>query len=118
MSRRIKCQGEILQNGKRGLKADHMDPSQHGQHILFGVVRDFALPVIHDFQTVIQENPGKICRHGSHIDWGIRECLADKRKRPDMIHVGVADEDGVKAALFLQGTEVGNRIFRAGLPDA
>lgn len=117
MSRRIECQGKPFQNGKGSLIADNVDTSQHGQDILFGIVRNLAFTVIHDLQTVIQKYPGEICGHGSHVDGSFRIRLADDRKGSDMVHMGVADQNGIQAALFLQGAEIGQWIFSAGLPD-
>lgn len=81
-------------------------------------MRNLVLFAAHDLQTVIQQNPGEFCRHSGHIDAGLRVGLADDRQGPDMIHVGMADDDGVQPALLLYGAKVGKGISGTGLPDA
>ena len=44
----------------------------HGGHVSFAVERDLFLPHGHDFQGVLQENPGQLHGHGGHINRDIR----------------------------------------------
>ena len=80
-------------------------------------MRNLIFSILHDLQAVIEQNPGQLRSHGSHIDPRIRIGFADDRKCPDMVHVGMADDDGIHAALFLYSPKIRNRILGCRLPD-
>ena len=118
MARGIKCQRKALQYGERSLIAQRMNPPQHGEDILLGVMGNLVLPVFHDFQAVVQKNPGQIRSHGCHINGNCGIGFADYGQSAYMIHVGMTDKDSVQPALLLYGAEIGKRVFPGGLTDA
>ena len=116
MPRRVEGQRKIIKDGEGHMVMNRVDAPQHGKDVLFRIVRDLILPGVHDLQTVIQKNPRQIRGHERHIDGSVRIGPADDRKRSDVIHMRVADEDGIHAALLLDRTKVRQRILCCRLP--
>ncbi len=118
MACRITGQGKSFKEGAGGLEPHSADAIQHGQHILLGVVGNLVLPAVHYFQAVIQQHLGQVRCHGRHVYGGGRVGPADDGQGADVVHMGVAYQDGVHAAVLLHCAEIRYGVLGAGLPYA
>ena len=82
----------------------------HGGHLGLTVNRYLLFPHAHDLQGIQEQHPRQVHGHGRHIDARLRIRTGDDGQCPDVVHMGMTDQNRIHAAHVLDHPKIRNRI--------
>ena len=99
----------VVERAEGILKGVDPDPFHHLLYMPLGVSRDLVFTV-HDFEAVVEEDSDNVPSSWGHKDRGPGKLPADHRQAAAVVHMGVADHDGVDPAQLLGQAEIGQPV--------